>query len=185
MAATNIDYLKGFETDRLIIRKLSRRDIPVWAEFFLDKDSFDFIGLEDNKQPCDHSEEWIERQFKRYRSGEYGLMALVEKETMKLVGQCGIILMNVEKVGELEIGYHIISKYRGKGYATEAARAFRDYIFEYDKAGSAITVINTSNTNSMKVSEKLAFVLEKETQCMNKPSYLYRLTREDWEKLKS
>ena len=185
MADNNIDYLKGIETDRLIIRKLTRRDIPVWADFFLDKESFSFIGLEDNKLPCEHSEDWLERQFKRYRNGEYGLMALVEKETMKLVGQCGIILMNVEHEGELEIGYHIISKFRGKGFATESAAAFRDYIFENKKAASAITVINTANSISMKVTENLGFRRERETVCMNKPSYLYRITREEWEKLKS
>jgi len=180
-----MDYLNGFETERLIIRKLTRRDIPVWAEFFLDKESFDFIGLEDNKLPCDHAEEWLDRQFKRYSTGEYGLMAVVEKETMRLVGQCGIILMNVQKEGELELGYHIISKYRGKGYATESAVVFRDYIFEKEAADSAITVINTGNKLSMKVSNKIGFIREKETECMNRPSYLYRLTRQDWEQLRN
>lgn len=183
MTDNNYEYLKGFETERLIIRKLSRRDIPVWAEFFLDTASFDFIGLEDNKSPCDHSEEWMERQFRRYRKGEYGLMALVEKESMKLVGQCGIILMNVEEEGELEIGYHIISTFRGKGFATESAAAFRDYIFENKKAESVITVINTANSISMKVTETLGFRRERKTVCMNKPSYLYRITWEEWQKL--
>jgi ribosomal-protein-alanine N-acetyltransferase len=185
MTDKKTDYLKGFETDRLIIRKLTRRDMPVWAEYFLDKESFPYIGLEDNKLPCDHSEEWIDRQFKRYENNEYGLLALVEKDSMNLVGQCGIILMNVESDGELEIGYHIISKFRGRGFATEACAAFRDYVFENDIADSVITVINNANTLSMNVSEKLGFTREKETICMNQPSYMYRITREEWEKLQT
>lgn len=183
MGNCRTSYYRGMETERLIIRKLTKRDIPVWAEFFLEKESLGFLGLKDDKQPCDHSEEWLDRQFRRYRSGEYGLMALVEKDSMKLIGQGGIILMNVEREGELEIGYHIIPVYRGKGYATEAAAAFRDYIFENEIADSAITVINTVNVVSMKVSEKLGFVREKETECMNMPSWLYRISRKDWEKL--
>lgn len=185
MTERMIDYLKGFETDRLIIRKLTRRDIPVWAEFFLDKESLTYIGLEDNKPPCDHSEEWIDRQFKRYMNKEYGLMALVEKETMNLIGQCGIILMNVEREGELEIGYHIIPKFRGRGFATEACAAFRDFVFENEKADSVITVINNANALSINVSEKLGLTREKETICMNKPSYLYRITHEEWGKTQS
>jgi len=185
MIGKTADYLKGFETERLIIRKLSRRDIPVWAEFFLDKESLVYIGLADDRLACDHSEEWVDRQFRRYRKGEYGLLALVEKESMKLIGQGGIILMNVEQEGELELGYHIISKYRARGYATEAAAAFRDYIFENTKADSAITVINTANKLSIRVSENLGFVREKETECMNMPSYLYRLTRKQWKEERS
>lgn len=63
------NYLSGFETERLIIRKLTRRDIPVWADFFLDKNCFEFIGLDDDKGHCEHAEFWMERQFGRYRNG--------------------------------------------------------------------------------------------------------------------
>ena len=181
----SINYLKGFETERLIVRKLTRRDITVWAKFFLDKASFDFIGLNDDKLPCDHSEEWMERQFKRYRDGEYGLMALVEKESMKLVGQCGIITMNVKDPDELEIGYHIIEEFRSKGFATEAAGAFLDYAFENKLAEKLITVINLNNKLSMKVSEKLGLKRAEETTCMNKPSIVYRISREEWENKKN
>lgn len=179
-----IDYLKGFETERLIVRKLARRDIPVWAEFFLDTASFEFIGLKDDKSPCDHSEEWMERQFKRYREGTFGLMALVEKESMKFVGQCGLITMNVKAEDELEVGYHIIEQFRGIGYATEATRAFIEYAFSNNLAKSIISVINKKNSLSMKVSEKLHLQREVEITCMNKPAYLYRICREEWESIK-
>ena len=178
------NYLSGFETDRLIIRKLCRRDILVWAEFFLDKASFDFIGLQDDRQPCDHSERWMERQFKRYREGEYGLMALIEKESMKLVGQCGLITMNVQREGELEIGYHILKEHRNMGFATEAALAFRDKVFENNITENLITVINTNNMLSVKVTNKLGFNKAGEIICMNKRSFLYRITRDEWLSLK-
>ena len=178
------DYQKGFETERLIVRKLTRQDIPVWVEFFLDTASYEFIGLDENKSPCDLSEEWMERQFKRYREGTYGLMALVEKESMKLIGQCGLITMNVKAEDELEVGYHIIEQFRGKGYATEATRAFVDYAFSNNLAKSVISVINKKNSVSMKVSEKIRLQREEEITCMNKPAYLYRICREEWDNIK-
>jgi len=174
------NYLSGFETDRLIIRKLTRKDISVWAEFFQDKSSFDYIGLEDDKEACEHSELWMERQFKRYQDGDYGLMALIEKESMKLVGQCGLITMNVKQARELEIGYHIIEQFRGKGYAREAALVMRDFVFENDLADTIITVININNEYSMKVTEKLGLKQTEEIICMDKRSYLYSLSKEDW-----
>lgn len=177
-------YLKGFETERLIVRKLTRLDIPVWAEFFLDTSSFELIGLQDDKSPCDHSEEWMERQFNRYSEGTYGLMALVEKDSMKLVGQCGLITMNVKAEDELEVGYHIIEQFRGKGYATEATRGFVDYAFSNSLAKSVISVINKKNSVSMKVSENIHFQREGEITCMNKPAYIYRICKEEWEALK-
>lgn len=174
-------YLKGFETDRLIIRKLFKRDIPVWGRFFLDTSCFDFIGLTDDKLPCEHSEEWMQRQFRRYRDGEYGLMALVEKETLNLVGQCGLINMNVTNQDELEIGYHIIEEYRGNGYASEAAKAFLDLAFTNRLAKSMITVININNIYSMRVSEKLGLKRMEEITCLNRASYVYRISRSEWE----
>lgn len=178
-------YLKGLETDRLIIRKLHRRDTPVWSRFFLDTACFDFIGLKDDKSPCEHSEEWMERQFRRYRNGEYGLMALVEKEGLNLVGQCGLIKMNVSRPDELEIGYHIIEEYRGKGFASEAAKAFLDLAFENKLANSVITVININNKYSMSVSEKLGLKRMEEITCLDMASYVYRISRDEWEAKRS
>lgn len=176
-------YLDGFTTNRLIIRALSERDIPVWTDFFLDETYFEFIGLDKNTGACDHSRNWINRQLKRYENNEYGLMALIDKESMEMVGQCGLITMNVENSRELEVGYHIISRYKGKGYATEAAMFFRDYAFGNNLADNLIAVIHINNKDSMSVAAKLGMKRERETICMNKPAFRYIITRNDWKGL--
>jgi len=173
-------YLDGFTTERLIIRPLSELDIPVWTDFFLDQSYFEYIGLDTKTDACDHSKNWISRQLKRYADNEYGLMALIAKDTMEMVGQCGLITMNIESSGELEVGYHIISRYKGNGYATEAASFFRDYVFENDLADIFIAIIHVDNIDSQAVAKKLGLRMERETICMKKPSYRYLMTREEW-----
>ena len=177
-------YLNGFRTPRLIIRALTERDIPLWSEFFFDSSVYEFIGLDDSVCPCTHSKTWINRQLKRYESGDWGLMALVEYEEMELVGQCGIITMNVESESELEIGYHIIEKHRGKGYAGEAARFLRDWVFENKLAETLLAVIHVDNKISQSVATSLGMKRERETVCMSRPAYRYVIAREEWVKLR-
>lgn len=176
-------YLDGFETERLIIREISERDISIWTDFFLDNSTFEFIGLDPDVSPCDHSKIWIERQLKRYKNNQYGLMALIDKAEMVMVGQCGLITKNVENERELEVGYHIIKEYRGNGYALEAARFFRDYVFTNNLADTFIAVIHTGNKASQKIATRLGLKQSKETTCMNKPAYRYVITHSEWQKL--
>jgi len=176
-------YLDGFETERLTIRKLSKDDSLAWKEFFRETDYFEYIGLDPSVSASEHLDGWMDRQFTRYKNNEYGLLALVDKISGELVGQCGIITMNVIKDDELEIGYHILKKYWGKGYATEAATFFRDYIFLERLANSVIAVININNDISQTVAMNLGMSKEKEMICMGKPSYLYRIDNKEWRKI--
>ena len=68
------------------------------------------------------------------------------------------------------------------GYAGEAARAMMDFAFENDLADTVITVIHKDNMVSEKVTTGLGLKKIKEMSCMNKPSWLYRITREEWKK---
>ena len=45
--------------------------------------------------------------------------ALIEKETGKLIGHCELLIQNVDKKSELEIGYSLSHKFWNKGFATE------------------------------------------------------------------
>lgn len=173
-------YLDGFTTDRLIIRPVTERDIPVWTDFFMDDTVFEYIGINPDINPCDNSRTWIERQLTRYQNNDYGLMALIDNESMEMVGMSGIITMNVESDRELEVGYHIIERFRGRGYAVEAAKVFMDYVFENNLADTFFAVIHIDNINSQTVAGKLGLKRERRTTCMNKPSFRYVISREEW-----
>ena len=56
-------------------------------------------------------------------------------------------------------------------------------LFSNNLAKSIISVINKKNSVSMKVSEKIHLEREGEITCMNKPAYLYRICKEEWESI--
>jgi [ribosomal protein S5]-alanine N-acetyltransferase len=112
-------------------------------------------------------DEWIARQIARYPTGT-GLLGLVLKdpalkENGELIGDCGPVWQDVEGVRELEIGYHVHRDRRNRGYATEAARAVRDYAFTAlpcdHEIAHVISMIRPENIPSRRVAEKNGFTL--------------------------
>ncbi len=74
--------------------------------------------------------------------------------------------VNLEKCGEdrtYEIGWTIRKDMRGKGYATEAAKALMDYAFEELHAGIVRAHCDSRNQASEKVMKKLAMTLADDT----------------------
>jgi RimJ/RimL family protein N-acetyltransferase len=64
-------------------------------------------------------------------------------------------------VTELEVGYHIRAALQGRGLATEAAAACRDYSREVLGVDRLIAIIDPRNQPSQRVAEKLGLVLER------------------------
>src|SRR5258708_12822437 len=78
-------------------------------------------------------EQWIERNRQRYQNDGVGLWAMEltktpDSEVREIIGDCGIILQQVEGERLYEIGYHLRRDFWGQGLATEAAIACRDCI---------------------------------------------------------
>ncbi len=62
--------------------------------------------------------------------------------------------------GKWEIGYHIGKKYTGKGYATEAVKAFLPVIMQHLNITEMLGICVAENKASVKVMEKAGFVKE-------------------------
>jgi hypothetical protein len=81
-----------------------------------------------------------------YRSGGFGLWLLSLSDTGEFAGQCGLTPQHVQGTVDIEVGYHIRPELQGRGYATEAAAACRDYA--RDVLGSACTGSSRSRTRT-------------------------------------
>jgi ribosomal-protein-alanine N-acetyltransferase len=176
-----VDYVyeDNLETQRLITRKLIPGDFKPWSVFFEDKEAVKFLpdyGLTTSEARATN---WIERQIKRYQSKHYGLQALTDKDTGQFVGMCGLILQEVEGVKELEVGYHLFKKHWGKGYASEAAKLFRDYAFKNKLSTSVISIIHVDNVRSQKVAVKNGMILEKQCTWNGIDAVIYRVKSPD------
>jgi ribosomal-protein-alanine N-acetyltransferase len=172
-------YEENLETERLVTRKLVYNDFKIWTEFFEDKESVKF--LPDYSLPTSESRaiNWIERQLKRYENKQFGLQALTEKTTGQFVGMCGLISQEVEGIKELEVGYHLLKQYRGKGYAAEAAKFFRNYAFINELSPSVISIIHTGNIRSQGVAAKNGMSRERQCTWNNIDVYIYRVSNRE------
>lgn len=66
-------------------------------------------------------------------------------------------MKKVERNKRLEVGYHIAKVYTGKGYATEAVKAFLPKIMKKLDIKEILGICVTENIASIKVLEKAGF----------------------------
>lgn len=149
---TYAESLVVMETERLLIRKLTRKDVnPLLA----------FMGKPEVMYAWEHGftqkdvRKWINRQLSRYRKDGIGYYAVILKESGKLIGQAGLMKSNFNGEDVVEIGYILDNGYWHHGYAIEAARACMEHAFEELGLKSVYCSIRPENEASIRVAEKL------------------------------
>lgn len=126
---------------------------------------------------------WIDGQLKRYREGTFGLMSLIEKSSGAYVGQCGLLMRLEFEPNLLEIGYSLIPQHWGKGYASEAAQFFRDYVFKNNLKDQVISLINPLNTPSQKVAQRNGMTILKTVKFYDMDHLMFGIDRNTWSNL--
>lgn len=76
---------------------------------------------------------------------------MILKETDEMIGQCGLTIQKWKDTEVLEIGYLFERRYWHQGYATEAAKACKQYAFEILDADEVCSIIRDTNTASQHV----------------------------------
>lgn len=148
MTSTTIT-IPHLETERLILRAPGLQDLEAWAAFYA-SDRSKFVG-----GPMTRELSW------RSLSGElghwgmlgFGRWAVEEKSTGSVVGVVG--LWHPEGFPENEVGWDLFAGATGKGYATEAGRAARDYAYKTLGWTTLISLIADGNTGSEGVAKRL------------------------------
>jgi RimJ/RimL family protein N-acetyltransferase len=103
---------------------------------------------------------WLDRNLEHQDRFGYGLFSVLLKERGELIGDCG--LEEMESEGAAELGYDFRSNFWNQGYATEAARAVRDYAFDTLHLPELISLIRVGNLPSKRVAEKVGMTFLKE-----------------------
>ena len=91
----------------------------------------------------------------RYARHGHGLWLVLDKASGEPVGQVGLLIQNVQSVEEKEVGYLVHRPFWRRGFATEAARACRDYAFDAMGRQRVIALIRPENVPSQGVARKL------------------------------
>jgi ribosomal-protein-alanine N-acetyltransferase len=163
------------ETPRLILREFSADDVDVLAIILSDPETMRFYPA-----PLDQAgvESWIARNRQRYTKDGHGLWAMVLKSSGELIGDCGLTVQDVEGANEIEIGYHVRRDHWGQAFATEAARACRDYGFAHLGVSRLVSIIRLENFASRRVAEKNGMVIWREVTRTDLPHVVYAIRRE-------
>jgi RimJ/RimL family protein N-acetyltransferase len=162
------------ETARLILREFVPEDAAALAQVLSDPETMRHYPAPLNRAQVD---EWIERNRRRYREDGVGLWALVLKATSETIGDCGIIRQQVDGESLYEIGYHLRRDLWGRGLASEAALACREWGFAHLPAERLISLIRPENVPSCRVAERNGMTIWKEVQWRGLRHYVYSVER--------
>jgi RimJ/RimL family protein N-acetyltransferase len=163
------------ETARLRLRPYTLADESALFEVFADPYAREFYP-----EMADRAKvrKWIEWNLGNYGEFGYGLWAVELKSSGEFIGDCGLTWQDVEDARELEIGYHLIGRERGKGYATEAALACLDFGFRETDAGMICSIVRPNNVGSCKVAGRV-HAAQREFLRKGKPALLFYTLRRD------
>lgn len=161
------------ETARLILRPLTPEDVPALVPILGDAENMRWYPRAFTPAEIASG---IERQIARYRTGT-GLLGMVLRETGELIGDCGPVWQEVAGASELEIGYHVHPSFQRQGFATEAARAVRDYAFDALGVDCVISMIRPQNVPSRRVAEKNGLAVDRVIFWRDYDHCVYRLTK--------
>lgn len=164
------------ETPRLRLREFVPEDADALALVISDAETMRYYPVLFDRASV---EEWIARNRRRYAENGHGLWAMILKSTGELIGDCGVTLQLVEGEGELEVGYHLRRDQWGRGYATEAAQACRDWAFATRNVDHVISLIRPENMPSRRVAERNGMTIWKEVDWRGLPHYVYKVHRRE------
>jgi len=172
--------LTGQHSERLEFKLLDRSYFDLWIDFFEHPDSARFLGLQDLVTPLDQCKEWFRRVEERYKKDLGGMNALIDRSSHEFVGQCGLLIQEVDGIEELEVAYSILPRFWNKGFATEAANKCRDFAFQNNFSETLISIIGIYNLKSENVATKNGMIKTKQTIFRNMPVNIYRINKSVW-----
>jgi RimJ/RimL family protein N-acetyltransferase len=147
-------------TARLAFREMTPHDLDDMAALLGDPAVMRYYPHPKSRE---EASAWIAWNRRLYQEHGFGLWLLMLRDTGEFVGDCGLTPQQVEGSTEIEVGYHVRTAFQGRGLATEAAAACRDFARDVLKVERLIAIIDPHNRPSQRVAEKLGLVVERTT----------------------
>ncbi|MFC4184039.1 GNAT family N-acetyltransferase [Saccharococcus thermophilus] len=108
---------------------------------------------------------WLLEQWKKHPEQQKWSGLIVHKGNSMIIEEIGGKGAPDEN-GVIEIGYGIVPKYEGKGYATEAVRAFVHWLTQCPEVNKVVAECAKENIASKRVLEKAGFQLRAQDDAM-------------------
>jgi RimJ/RimL family protein N-acetyltransferase len=150
------------ETERLTLRLPRIDDAEALLDFVGDAEVMHWIG--DEPGGSEKAKTFIDRWMKRWERN--GVGQFIVEHDRQLIGRVGLIVWDrrtwktsaYELAGEHaqeELGWALVRRAWGYGYATEAAQAVKNWCYKERGIERLVSLIAPDNARSQRVAEKL------------------------------
>jgi [ribosomal protein S5]-alanine N-acetyltransferase len=147
------------ETPRLRLRHLARADAPFILELMSDHDFLRNIGDRGVHTLEDARHYLTSGPLASYERYGFGLCAVELKASGVTIGLCG--LLHRETHPDVEVGFALLPRFRGQGYALEAARAVLEFGTRELGLERLVAITRAGNEASIRILEALGLKYER------------------------
>lgn len=163
------------ETERLVLRPFRQADIDAYAELCADPMVMKFLNA--TGSPISRADAWrqIAVYLGHWELRGFGTWAVEERATGEFVGRVG--LHYPEGWPDRELGWTIATRFWGKGYASEAARAAIAHAFDTLGWTHLVSLIHPDNHRSARLTERLGYHIAGTADVVGLHLKMYRLDR--------
>ncbi len=153
------------ETERLLLRKPQLEDADGAAELLADPKVMHWLGGQ--TVPREDVPAVLAKWISRWGDNGCGPFSVLRREDGRWLGRVGILVWDTRDAwthgtftgsGEFaqpELGWAFASEHWGQGYATEAARAAREWAYGDLGVKRLVSLIDPANVSSQRVAERL------------------------------
>lgn len=151
--------MKVLETQRLILRHILSDDAPFILQLLNEPGFIQNIADRGVRSLADAEHYIAEGPTASYARNGFGLFLVMRKEGLEPIGMCGLIRRDT--LPDVDIGYALLARFEGQGYATEAAAATLAWGRGALGLPRIVGITGLDNQGSIRVLEKIGLRFEK------------------------
>lgn len=164
----------NIQTIRLLLRRPTKEDDLVLGDLWRNESVRTFLGGALSDEMINKKLEALQEHWDQHR---FGLWAVLDKSTKKLIGVCGPHSSEEENI---EISYMFFPQFWGKGFAKEAAIVSISYSFQVLNLGAVIAITQDANLRSCRLLESIGMRHFNTFERYGAVQRTYKLTQNEW-----
>lgn len=168
------------ETERLRLRRYTLEDVDKVYGLVSDPVVMRYFPRTYERHEVQES---MVRRLAAYENPGYSVLAAERRSDGAFVGQIGLLHWDgVDGREDVEVAYVLRPEFWGQGYATEAARACRDWAFEHLGVDRVVSFVAVDNAPSIAVTRRngMTFVHRLDENSFGFPINVYAIERAEW-----
>ncbi len=151
--------MKALETGRLRLRRLTADDAAFMLRLMNEPDYLRFIGDRGVRTLDDARRYLLKGPIDSYSRHGFGLYRVELKAGGTPIGICGLVKRDA--LPDVDVGFALLSEFRSKGYAVEAAAEVMRHAREDVGLGRLVAIVSPDNHRSIGVLKKLGLRFER------------------------